>query len=144
MHKILGYVGYGAFSVALIATLSSLVASEIFNLPPCELCWYQRVFMYPLVLIIGLGIMRRETSWMLTTLILGGIGWVIALYHSLLQWGIIPSTLAPCVGGVSCATSEITPILGFITIPFMSFISFTVILVLTAIALKGVQNEQRV
>lgn len=140
MSKLLGYAGYGAFSVALIATLSSLVASEVFNLPPCELCWYQRIFMYPLVFIIGLGVMRRDTSWALTTLAIGGIGWVIALYHSLLQWSIIPSTLAPCTGGVSCAEQEFVWF-GFVTMPFLSLVAFTVILGLTVFSWKGEKSE---
>ena len=97
--------------------------------------------MYPLVFVIGISIMRKDTSWILTTLVMGGIGWLIALYHSLLQWGIIPSTLAPCTGGVSCATPEFDPLLGFITIPFMSLISFTAILGLTIISWKGKNNE---
>ncbi len=144
MLKLVDYSGYGAFAVALMGTLSSLVASEVFDLPPCDLCWYQRVFMYPIAFIIGIGIMRRDRNWPVTALALAGVGWVIALYHSLLQWGIIPSTLAPCTGGVSCATPEMDPILGFITIPFMSLVAFTGIIILTAIFWKGVQSEQRV
>ena len=100
--------------------------------------------MYPLAFIIGIGIMRRDHNWPFTAIILAGIGWLIALYHSLLQWGIIPSTLAPCTNGVSCATQEFDAWLGFITMPFMSFVAFTLIIICTVIFWKGVQNEQRV
>lgn len=144
MNKLIEYAGYGVFGVAMMATLSSLVASEVFNLPPCDLCWYQRVFMYPIAIIVGVSIMRRDKSWPLTTLILSGIGWLIALYHSLLQWSIIPSTLAPCTNGVSCATTEIDPFLGFITIPFMSLLAFTAIIALSVVFLKGTKNDQRI
>ncbi len=144
MLKLVDYAGYGAFGVALMATLSSLAASELFHMPPCELCWYQRVFMYPIAIVIGIAIVRRDTSWPLTTMILAGIGWLISLYHSLLQWGIIPSTLAPCTGGVSCATPEMDPILGFITIPFMSFMAFSAIIICAVLYWKGAKNEQRV
>lgn len=143
MNKLLGYAGYAAFGIAMVAAVSSLLASEVFKLPPCELCWYQRVFMYPLVIIIGLGVLRRETSWILTTIVVGGIGWLISLYHSLLQWGIIPSTLAPCTGGVSCAEQEFIWF-GFITMPFLSFMAFTAIIGCAVIFWKGEQNEQRI
>ena len=141
MSKLTNYLGYGAFGVALIATLTSLLFSELFNWPPCDLCWYQGVFMYPLVFVIGISIMRRDKSWPITTLVIGGIGWCIALYHSLLQWSVIPSNLAPCTNGVSCAVKEIEPLLGFITIPFMSFAAFTAIIVMTVLYWRGVKGE---
>lgn len=144
MNKLREYAGYGVFGVALMATVSSLVASEVFSLPPCDLCWYQRVFMYPIVVIVGVSILRRDSSWPVTTIVLSGIGWLIALYHSLLQWGIIPSTLAPCTNGVSCASSEIDPLLGFITIPFLSLLSFTAVIALSVLFFKGSQNDQRI
>lgn len=144
MSKLLGYAGYAAFGVALTAALGSLIMSEFLHWPPCRLCWYQRIFMYPLVFIIGIAIIRKDTvSWPVTTLVLSGIGWLIALYHSLLQWNIIPEAAAACIGGVSCTTAEIK-LLGFITIPFMSLVAFTVIIVVTTLYWKGNQNEQRV
>lgn len=141
MSKISGYIGYVAFGVALTATLGSLMFSEVFKWVPCDLCWYQRVFMYPLAFVIGIGIMRREKSWALTALPLAGIGWVLALYHSLLQWGVIPSNLAPCTNGVSCAVKEVEPWLGFITIPFMSLMAFTAIIIATVLFWKGAQRS---
>jgi disulfide bond formation protein DsbB len=141
MSKISGYTGYIAFGVALMATLGSLMFSELFKWVPCDLCWYQRVFMYPLVFVMGIGIVRRDHNWAPTALALAVVGWFLALYHSLLQWGIIPSSLAPCTGGVSCAVKEVEPWLGFITIPFMSLMAFTVIIVATTIFWKGVQQN---
>lgn len=142
MNKVTDYVGYGAFGVALMATLGSLAASEVFHIPPCSLCWYQRIFMYPLVIIIGMGIVRRDKSWPLYTMAIAGVGGLIALYHSLLQWGVISSSLAPCVGGVSCAEQEFN-FLGFITMPFLSFIAFISIIAMTAVFWKGSKNDQR-
>ena len=144
MSKLLGYAGYAAFGVALAAMLGSLLMSEILHWPPCRLCWYQRIFMYPLVFVIGIAIMRKDTlSWPITTLVLSGIGWIIALYHSLLQWKILPESMAACTSGVSCTTAEISW-LGFITIPFMSLLAFTAIIALTVIYWRGTQNEQRI
>lgn len=100
--------------------------------------------MYPLVVVIGVGIIRRDTSWPITTLILAGIGWLIALYHVLLQWGILPKELAACTtSGVSCLDQQLS-LLGFIDIPLMSLAAFTAIIVLTVVFWKGNQNEQRV
>lgn len=143
MSKLSGYAGYAAFGMALIATLSSLFLSEILNWAPCLLCWYQRVFMYPLVFIVGISVMRRDDSWPLTALVIAGIGWLIALYHSLLQWGIISEALAPCAEGVSCVVRH-SAWFGFITIPFLSFVSFTIIIVMSVITLRRNKSEQRV
>lgn len=127
MKKVIQYTRYIAFTQALVATVGSLFLSEIINLPPCVLCWYQRALMYPLVAIIGVGILRTEKKLYQYVLPLAGIGWLIAAYHSLLQWKIIPDALAPCVQGVSCTTVQIN-YLGFITIPFMALVAFTVII----------------
>jgi disulfide bond formation protein DsbB len=90
---------------------------------PCVMCWYQRIAMYPLVAIIGVSIVRKDRlAWIysLPLLIFGG---AVALYQSLLQWGLIAERLAPCQAGVSCA--KVTwELFGFITIPFGSFMAF--------------------
>lgn len=143
MNKLLGYAGYAAFGVSLTATLGSLFLSEFLMWPPCRLCWYQRIFMYPLVFIIGIAIVRRDRSWPLITLVLSGIGWLIAFYHSLLQWKILPESAASCTSGVSCTTAEIN-FLGFITIPFMSLVAFSLIIIITFLYQRGSQDEQRV
>lgn len=127
MPKSVIYSRYIAFTQALVATLGSLALSEIAKLPPCVLCWYQRSMMYPLAIILAVGIVRRERQLWQYVLPLSLIGWIISLYHTLLQWKIIPDTLAPCVQGVSCTTVQVH-LLGFITIPFMSLVAFTVII----------------
>lgn len=140
MKKFIGYAGYIAFAMALIATLSSLYLSEVLHWTPCILCWYQRILMYPLIVVIGAGVMRRSKEWPVTTLILAGIGWVIALYHSLLQWGVISEALAPCAEGVSCVVKH-SSWFGFVTIPFLSFVSFTVIIAMSYLVWKGNKSE---
>ncbi|HUC20296.1 MAG TPA: disulfide oxidoreductase [Candidatus Polarisedimenticolaceae bacterium] len=126
-RNLVHYSVYLGFAMALVATLSSLYLSNVMALPPCVLCWYQRIAMYPLVIILGVGILRRERAVYQYVLPLAAIGWLIALYHSLLQWKIIPDALAPCVQGISCTTVQIN-LLGFITIPFMSLIAFSIII----------------
>ncbi len=121
------YSRYIAFAQASIATVGSLFLSEILHLPPCVLCWYQRIAMYPLVIIMAVGILRRDQKIYQYALPLATIGWVISFYHSLLQWHIIPDKLAPCVQGISCTTVQVH-LLGFITIPFMGLTAFSIII----------------
>ena len=120
------YILYLALVQSIIATLGSLYFSEIMKLPPCVLCWYQRILMYPLVIIISVGILRRDKGLPLYVLPMSILGWVIALYHNLLYYKILPEAAAPCTMGVSCTTKQIEWF-GFVTIPLLSFIAFTVI-----------------
>jgi len=128
MSKTILYSRYVAFAQALIATLGSLALSELIKLPPCVLCWYQRSMMYPLAFILAIGILRRERALWQYVLPLATVGWLIAAFHTLLQWKIIPDAVAPCVQGISCTTVQVN-LLGFITIPFMALTAFTVIIV---------------
>lgn len=117
---------YLAWIQACIATIGSLYFSEVMDLPPCVLCWYQRILMYPLSLIIAVGIWRRDLALYLYVLPLSMLGLGIATYHNLLYYGILPEAIQPCLLGVSCTTRQIEW-LGFITIPMMSLLAFTVI-----------------
>jgi disulfide bond formation protein DsbB len=117
---------YIAWGQALIATLGSLFFSEVMKLPPCILCWYQRIFMYPLVFILTVGIVLRERRIRWYVLPLSVAGLCVAIYHNLLYYGIIAESIVPCTQGVSCTTRQIEW-LGFITIPLLSLVAFTVI-----------------
>jgi disulfide bond formation protein DsbB len=75
-----------AFAVALLATLGSLYFSEVAGFEPCLLCWYQRIAMYPLVVILGLAAWRRDAGAWIYVAALAAIGAVIAAYHVLLEW----------------------------------------------------------
>lgn len=119
-------IPYIAWTQALIATFGSLYFSEVMHLPPCVLCWYQRIFMYPIVLIAAVGIIRRDKALSTYILPLSITGWLISLYHNLLYYKIIPESITPCQLGVSCTTRQIEW-LGFITIPLLSFLAFTAI-----------------
>jgi len=121
------YARYVAFAQAAIATCGSLFLSEIMHLPPCVLCWYQRICMYPIVIIMAVGISRRDRKLYQYVLPLAIAGWGVALYHSLLQWKILPEYVAPCQAGISCTSIQVN-LLGFITIPFMSLAAFSVII----------------
>src|SRR5215204_5624930 len=114
---------YAAWAIALTATVGSLFFSEVMQLPPCVLCWYQRIAMYPLVVIIAVGIItddRRVKHYALPVCL---AGLAVAIYHNLLYYGIIPESITPCMQGVSCTSRQIEW-LGFITIPLLSLIGF--------------------
>ncbi len=118
---------YLAWIMALISLVGSLYFSEIVGLALCSLCWYQRICMYPLVAIIGAGIIRRDKAVAIYALPLSIIGGGIALYQNLLIWRIIPESLGPCaIDTVSCVTQSFV-VLGFITLPLLSLVSFILI-----------------
>ncbi len=117
-----------AFIVALIATSGSLFYSEIAGFDPCKLCWFQRIFMYPQVILLGLALKRRDTSVVYNSLALSIIGAIIAGYHFLLQIGIVPATSCSAVGYSGCSQVFVMNF-GYITIPMMSFTAFLLIIV---------------
>ncbi len=116
-----------AWIQALVAMLGSLFFSLVMQLPPCDLCWYQRIAMYPLVIILGFGLIRKDKTSLLYAFPLAIIGWVIAAYHNLLYYNILPEAMAPCKAGISC-TSRLIEWFGFLTIPLLSLIAFSLIL----------------
>src|SRR5688500_10778766 len=119
---------YAAWVVSLVATAGSLFFSEVMDLPPCILCWYQRIAMYPLVLLIGVGIATRDPGWKKYALPLALAGLVISIYHNLLYYGVIPESITPCKEGISCTTVQLEW-LGFITIPLMALTAFVLVTV---------------
>lgn len=120
---------YVAWGQALIATVGSLFFSEVLGYVPCSLCWYQRILMYPLVIVLAVGILRRDVRVRSYVLPLSLLGFVIALYHNLLYFGFIPeNAIQTCTTGASCSTRWFEWF-GFISIPQLSLVAFTVITV---------------
>jgi disulfide bond formation protein DsbB len=124
LNELLPYI---AWTVAFAGTVGSLIFSEIMELPPCSLCWYQRIALYPLVVVIGVGILTEDGGWRKYALPLALFGLVVGIYHNLLYYGIIPEELTPCSEGVPCNARQLE-LLGFITIPLMSLAAFVVLL----------------
>ncbi len=118
-----------AWIVAVVATLGSLFLSDVMMFPPCTLCWYQRIMMYPLVIILLAGMAPLDGSFFRYAVPFVVIGWLMAFYHNLLQYGIIPDDMSPCMQGIPCSVKYMD-MLGFITIPMMSLVAFTLIAVL--------------
>ncbi len=117
---------YVAWLQAVVATTGSLYFSEVMHLPPCTLCWYQRLMMYPLVFVLLVSLLTQDTRLRAYSLPLSVTGLLIAAYHNLLYYGVIPEGLTQCAAGVSCTARQIEW-LGFITIPLLSLTAFTVI-----------------
>ncbi|MEX2007282.1 MAG: disulfide oxidoreductase [Candidatus Levyibacteriota bacterium] len=126
---------YLAWVQSIIATSGSLYFSEIMHYAPCVLCWYQRILMYPLIIILAVGILRKDKKIYQYVLPMSTLGLIIALYHNLLQWGILPESVAPCTLASSCIVKHVG-YFGFITIPVMSFTAFAIISVLMLLLWK--------
>lgn len=115
-----------AWLLAAAATLGALFMSEIMGYAPCVLCWYQRIFMFPLVVILALGLFPFDPKVVRYALPLAVVGLLVAGLHLLLVAGYIPETLTPCRQGIPCSTVQVEW-LGFVTIPLLSFLAFLVI-----------------
>jgi len=120
---------FAAWIVVTIATLGSLFFSEVMDVPICLLCWYQRIAMYPLVLILAIGLFPYDPGVVRYASSLAGVGWLIALFQVLLVVGIIPENIEPCVQGIPCSETHIS-LLGFLNIPMLSLFTFSLIGVL--------------
>lgn len=117
---------YAAWLLSLVATLGTLFFSEVMKFPPCVLCWYQRIGMYPLVAVLTVGILARDKNCFRYAAPLAFFGLATAIYHNLLYYKLIPADLTPCTAGVSCTERQIEW-LGFISIPFLSLLGFVTI-----------------
>ena len=124
---------FAAWLVAASATLGALFMSEVMGFAPCVLCWWQRIFMFPLVLILALGLFPLDPKVTRYALPLAAIGLLVAGFHVLLTMGIIPETLVPCRQGIPCKTIQIEWF-GFVTIPLLSFFAFLVLTLLLVTA----------
>ena len=112
-----------------VSTAISLFFSNVLDYAPCVLCWYQRICLFPLILILAAGLFPEfDKSVIKYALPLSIVGGLIAFYHSLLYAGIIPENIQPCSQGVSC-TEKYIELFGFISIPMLSFLAFSAIVI---------------
>jgi disulfide bond formation protein DsbB len=124
---------FGCWLVAACSMLGALFFSEVMGLPPCILCWYQRIFMFPLVILLPFGLFPFDPGIVRYALPLSAIGWCIAAFHVLLTVGLIPESVRPCTQGVPCGQNPIEWF-GFLSIPLLSLIAFSVINALLLLA----------
>ncbi len=132
---------FGSWIISAVSTAGSLFFSEVMMYPPCVLCWYQRICMYSLVITLMAGLFPANKNVVRFSLPLAVIGWGIAAYHNLLYYKILPESVAPCRAGISCTSVHIEW-LGFITIPLLSLIAFTLIISLLIVVWRKLAYEK--
>ena len=126
---------FGAWLIALASTLGALFFGEVMKLPPCSLCWYQRIFMFPMALILPFGLFPFDRNIVRAMMPLVAVGGLLALFQVLLVEGIIPERVSPCRQGVPCSETVIE-FFGFVTIPLLALLAFVSIGALLGLALQ--------
>jgi disulfide bond formation protein DsbB len=136
-----GYELWAAFVVAAIATGGSLFFSEIANFVPCELCWFQRICMYPLSIVALLAALAGDHRVARYLLPLPIVGAGVSIYHILVEEGVVAQAracLASAPGG--CATKWINEF-GYMTIPVLTLSAFVLLIGLLALAAFGADDD---
>ena len=124
---------FSAWLLATVSTLGALFFGEVMKVPTCVLCWYQRIFMFPLSIILPLALFPFDGRIVRYTLPLAVAGWGFALFHVLLVAGYIPEDVQPCTQGVPCSETYFE-LFGFVTIPLLALAAFSIIIALLAAA----------
>jgi disulfide bond formation protein DsbB len=129
---------YFAWIVSAAALFGSLYFSEVRGFEPCKLCWFQRICMYPLPLLLGIAAYRNDKRIIPYALPLAAIGGCISLYHTLEQKIPAIARLAPCTVGVPCNKDYLD---GFVTIPMMALTAFVLIVVFLSLGRERGQED---
>lgn len=123
------------FLITIFGSVCSLFYSEVANLPPCSLCWYQRLFLFPQTILFGIAYVRKDKAILDYALSLTLVGTLIAAYHVFVQMGFALPVPCSVNSLVSCATKDFE-YFGYITIPMMSLTAFAGLLTLICIGKK--------
>jgi len=118
-----------AWLVASVSTLGALFLGEVMGYTPCMLCWYQRICMFPLVLILAAGLFPFDRRVVRYALPLALAGWLLAIFHWAVASGLVPERVTPCSQGVPCSVEQVTWF-GFLTLPMLSVLAFSLIIAL--------------
>ncbi|MBS4218158.1 disulfide bond formation protein B [Bacillus sp. FJAT-49711] len=129
-----------AFAISVIALLGSLYFSEVRKYMPCELCWYIRIIMYPIALILGIATVRKDYKAALYSAAFSGIGIPVSLYLYLIQKVPSFADSVPACGVIPCTTQYINW-LGFITIPFLALMAFILIFISSIFVMKRTRRN---
>jgi disulfide bond formation protein DsbB len=124
---------FAGWVVAATSTLGALFLSEVMHIPPCLLCWYQRICMFPLVVLLPIGLFPFDAKVVRYALPLATVGAAVALFHVLLVHGVIPERATPCTQGVPCSQNPIEWF-GFLGIPHLALAAFFIIIALLVAA----------
>ncbi|MBX4209348.1 disulfide bond formation protein B [Candidatus Parcubacteria bacterium] len=124
-----------AFVVSLLATAGSLIYSDVLGYEPCKLCWFQRIFMYPQVLLMGMALFKKDHGMKIYGFVMSAIGAAIALFHYTGQLGLTPLPCSAVGYSASCAQKFVLEF-GYITIPMMAFSAFILIAATLLLSMK--------
>ena len=127
------YLSLG-FIISLFASLFSLVYSEIVGFVPCYLCWYQRVFTFPLFLIFGMAIWHKDRKIVKYVLPMLSIGFVISVYQNFIYYFGNTGNLPCDASGVSCYQQLVSEFGGYISIPMLALSSFLALITIVLVA----------
>lgn len=125
--------------VAVVAMVGSLIYSEVIHFIPCRLCWFQRIAMYPLAIVLLVGALRREAIVRYYALPLSLIGLAISIWHYLVQ--VYPSLEGGACDPTNPCSARYVEMFGFVSIPFMAMAGFTLISVLLVFYVRASENE---
>lgn len=128
-----------AWAIALVSTFAALFIGEVMGMTPCQLCWYQRILMFPLAVILGMAAFGndRRGAFYALPLALGGVA--LAGYHTALIAAWVPAWWIPCGAGPSCSDQKLV-ILGDVQIPWLSLLAFTAITLLLFVYLRRTRS----
>lgn len=129
-----------AWFVSLIAMMGSLYFSEIRGFIPCEFCWYQRILMYPMTFMLTMAVLKNDIGIVKYLMVFPILGIPTSLFHYLKQKTVIFADIGACSDGVPCSAIYIDWF-GFVTIPFLALVAFTLLLVLFTWILKNAKSN---
>ena len=126
------------FVVSLGAMIGSLSYSEIVGFIPCDLCWIQRIFMYPQAILAFFALLKKDKNIVAYLLPLSILGAIVSLYQSLIHWRIISGSFLACTSSLTAPCAKVYVLsYGYITIPFMAFTCFAYLIAITLIYYKS-------
>ena len=124
-------LAFGAV-VAAACMAGSLYFSEVADFIPCTLCWYQRIAMYPLALILAIAAFRGDRGVRFYVVPLASIGAAISTYHYVIEW-VPEAETGVCSATIPCSVQWFDPVFGFVSLPFMAFCGFALIISLVTL-----------
>lgn len=142
--QFLGRFGmWSAFKITTISMLASLFYSNIAGFAPCELCWFQRIFMYPLVVILGMALWKKDNKIVSYALALSCLGLVVSLFQNYMYY-FNQGLAAFCQQGgatVSCVKRYVFEF-GYISIPIMALTGFVLVIIFLLLQKEYNKNTQ--
>jgi disulfide bond formation protein DsbB len=133
---------FSSWAVSIIATFGSLYFSEVKHYEPCDLCWLQRIFMYPMTILLGVAYVKKDWNMSFYAMILSAVGGSISLYHYCLQKLSFVGDGPLSCGRVPC-TAQYINWFGFITIPFLALTAFIMIFMISFTIRKGLKEGNK-